>query len=423
MPDTAPPSAGRYLVVGCGLGLLGELDKVLPAGSVTVVDETDLLDAGDLRAKAMAHPCVAEVVDGPAQRHDGLLPLPADALAGTVAVIPSWEYTVVTAAACAETAGVPGAGLKAARTLRDKVRLREAGAAAGLPQPRFAEVTGVADIRAFAAAHDGDLVLKPADRQAGVGVRLLAPGDDPAAAWERTRAADDAKLRSAGFTPGRFLVEERLHGPEISAELLVADGEVRWLNVTDKSVWPGPFPVEAGHTLPSPRPAALWDRVAEANRALVEAVGFRTGVLHSEWILADGTDPHLVECAGRLPGDAIVPLIDLAYGGSLVEDFVRVLRGEHPDRPVRAPRAAAVRFVSAAPGRVRAVRGADEAAAADAVFAAAATVSEGALVGELTSSWDRVGHVLTVAADAPSAEAAALAAASLITVETEPVTE
>lgn len=416
-----PGAASTYIVVGCGLGLLGELDKVLPAGSVTVVEESDLLDAGDLRVKAAKRACVGEILDGPAQRHDGGSPLPAAALTNAVAVIPSWEYSVVATAAAAEAAGVPGAGLEAARILRDKVRLRQAADAAGLAQPQWTEPSGVDDVRAFSRTHGGSCVLKPADRQASVGVRLIGPGDDLTAAWHATRAADDAKLRSANWTPGRFLVEQRLYGAEISAEVLVADGEIIWLNITDKAVWPGPHPVEAGHLLPSALGESVRARVAAANQALVDAVDFGTGALHSEWILVDGTEPYLVECAGRLPGDAIVPLIDLAYGGSLVEDFVRVLRGERPERPTRAERGAAVRFVTAPQGVVRAVHGAKEAAAAEGVFAAAATVAAGANVGPLASSWDRAGHVLTVGTDGPDAARLAEEAAALITFEVDPV--
>ncbi|QMU78107.1 ATP-grasp domain-containing protein [Streptacidiphilus sp. PB12-B1b] len=412
-------AASTYIVVGCGLALLGELDKILPAGSVTVVEEADLLDAGDLRAKAAKRACVAEVVDGPAQRHDGSSPLPPSALTAAVAVIPSWEYSVVATAACAEAAGVPGAGVRAARTLRDKVLLREAAAAAGMRQPQWTEPADVDDLRAFAAAHGDACVLKPADRQASVGVRLIGPGDDLRHAWDESHAADDAKLRSANWTPGRFLVEQRLHGPEISAEVLVADGRVIWVNVTDKTVWPGTHPVEAGHLLPSVLDASVRARVAEANQQLVDAVGYGTGALHSEWILVDGVEPYLVECAGRLPGDAIVPLIDLAYGGSLIEDFVRVLRGERPERPVRAARGAAVRFVTAPAGVVRAVHGADEAGAVEGVFAAGATVAVGASVRPPASSWDRAGHVLAVGDDGPEAARIAEQAASLITFEVD----
>ena len=426
---TQDPVSGRqhegephYVVVGCVIGMLGELDKFLPPDSVTVLEEADLLGDGDgvLREKALRRPCVARVLEGPAQWHGADVPSELPSIPGTVAVIPTSEYTVLTTAAMAEAAGVPGAGLTAARTLRDKLRLREAAAAAGLAQPIFTEVGDAADVRAFAKTLGGPYVLKPADHAASVGVVLLDAEDDADAAWRDTRAADDIGVRSAHWTPGRFMAEQRLFGPEVSAEVLVAGGEVLWANVTAKAVAAGAYPVEMGHALPAALDPATRDRIAAANQQLVHATGFGSGALHSEWILVGGTEPYLVECAGRLPGDAIVPLIDLAYGGSLVEDLTRVLRGERPRRPAEAVKGSAIRFVTAPQGTVREVRGVDAANAAEGVFIAVVTSPAGSHVGPLHDNWDRSGHVLATGADGPEAARLAKAAADLLEFDVEP---
>jgi len=405
------------VVIGCGLGLISELDKMLPPGSVTVVEEPDLIAAGGLRERAARWACVAEVVEGPAQCQDAVEPPPLPALARAAAVVPSTEYGVVATAVYARAAGLPGAGVEAALALRDKARLRETAAAAGIDQPDWARVADPAAVRSFAARHGGACVLKPTDRQGSLGVRLLRPGDDVEAAWRQTTAAEDGAARSGGWTPAGCMAEQRLTGPEVSVEALVAEGDFLWSNVTDKTLWPGPYPVEAGHTLPSGLPRAVRDRVLDATRALTAAVGFGTGALHAEWILVDGTRPHLVECAGRLPGGAIVPLIDQAYGGSLVADLVRVLRGERPPRAAHATAGAAIRFGAAAPGVVRAVHGLPEAQAVQGVFAAVVTAKEGTVARPVTSGFDRTVHILATAADAPQAAAAAEKAAALVHIE------
>lgn len=418
-PESQPEAARQHVVVGCVPGMLAELDKFLPAGSVTVIEEADLLGGG-MREKALRRACVAQVVEGPAQWHGSGAPPALPSVPGTAAVIPTSEYTVLTTAAMAEAAGVPGAGLEAARTLRDKLRLRDAAAAAGLAQPEWTEVGDAADVRAFAKTLGGPYVLKPADHSATVGVLLLDAEDDADAAWRETRAADDIGVRSAHWTPGRFMAEQRLTGPEVSAEVLVVRGEVIWVNATAKTVAPGRHPVELGHALPAALDPAVLARIAEANRRLVHAVGFGSGALHSEWILVGGSEPHLVECGGRLPGGAIVPLIDMAYGGSLVRDLTRVLRGERPTRPSEAAKGSAIRFVTAPQGTVRTVRGVDEANAADGVFIAVVTSPVGSHVGPLTDNWGRSGHVLAVGADGPEAARLAEAAADLLEFEVEP---
>jgi hypothetical protein len=381
------------VMVGFSGPLLGELDKMLPAGSVAVIEEPDLIEAGDVVAKAGKRACFAEVIAGPAQQQGGApLSLP-DRWSSARLVVPGSEYSVVATAAYAQAAGLPGAGVPAALALRDKGRLRAAADAAGLAQPGWAEARSPDDVR--------------------------EPDDDPDQAWERRAGTDEPSLLSRGWTPDRYLVETYLVGPEVSAEVLVSDGDVLFVNVTAKSVFPGRWPVEAGHTVPAPLDPAVRDAVVEANRALVAAVGFLTGALHSEWILVDGVTPHLVECAGRLPGDAIVPLIDLAYGGSMVHSYLEVLGGGRPEVPSVASSGAAVRFIAVPPGTVRAVHGVDEAKAAEGVFWAGATVSPGEVVPPLACSWDRAGHVLAVGADGPEAMARAERAATLIRYDME----
>lgn len=405
----------EYVVVGYSGGMLGELDKLVPAGSVCVVEEPDLIEVGDLRAKAEKHGCVGELVDGPAQRQDGSPPPHLAALSTARAVIAGGEYVVVAVAAYAQAANLPGSGLPAALILRDKARLRQAADDAGLAQPRWAAATGVDDLRAFRDRHGGRCVLKPTNRWASIGVQVLGPDDDLVGAWAARAGADESTLLSRSWQPDRYLVEQYLPGPEISAEVLVSDGDVLFVNVTGKSVFPGRHPVEAGHVVPAMLDAAVRERVVEANRRLAAAVGFRTGALHSEWILVDGVEPHLVECAGRLPGDAIVPLIDLAYDCSLLEILLRILSGERPEMPGEAKRATAIRFIQAPPGTVRAVHGFEQASAVESVFYAGPTVKPGDVVAPLACSWDRVGHVVTVADDGPDAIRRAEQAAALVT--------
>jgi hypothetical protein len=136
--------------------------------------------------------------------------------------------------------------------------------------------------------------------------------------------------------------------------------------------------VESGHVVPAAIDGATRDRLLAANQALVEAIGFGSGVLHSEWILVGGTEPHLVECAERLPGDNIVTLIDLAYGGSLVADLVDVLEGCRPARSAAPIGGVAVRFLAAASGTVAAVRGSEQAYASDGIYDVVVSLGPGA---------------------------------------------
>ncbi|MFC8223971.1 ATP-grasp domain-containing protein [Streptomyces sp. NPDC057362] len=422
--DTAP-SADRvtHVLVGYSALLLSELDRLLPADSVLVIEEPHIIDARCVDQAVSRHRCVSAVRAASTQDEHN-----AENLGRVVArpprvraVLPGVEYAVVTAAALADAWGLPGAGIRAARILRDKLELRRAVSAHSLAQPAFTEATRPADVRDWRERHGGECVLKPANRQASLGVVLLGPDDDTEAAWHHTVTADEPRLHVTYPDAARHLVEERLHGPEVSVEALVHQGTIGFINITAKDVLPGRHPVELGHTIPASSDAD--DALRTAMTDLVAALGFSTGILHAEWVLTDGR-PHLIECAGRLPGDRIHSLIDLAYGGDgIICDLLRLMAGEGPVPARPASRGAAITFLAMpaadGPGTVvGSVTGTDQAEQIEGVEEVAMSAAPGSAVVETTSSWQRAGYVVATGAGPEQAARAARAAASLITVTT-----
>ena len=425
----APPSpetawAGvTHVVVGYSAGLLDDLDRMLPPRSVLVVEEGHAIDARRARARLADIACVAGILAAPTQdeAHPERVVAVVPRLPDVRAVVPAVEYGVVAAAALADAWSLPGAGVEAAKMLRDKALLRVAAGAAGISQPDWAHARGPADVRRLRDRNGGGCVLKPANRQASLGVQLLGPDDDVHEAWLHTVAADEPKLRTHYDGAARYLVEQRLHGPEVSVEVLVHNGEIGFLNVTAKSVQATRHPVETGHVVPAG--SALIDPMgADTMRAamasLIAATGFGSGVLHAEWILVDGR-PHLVECAGRLPGDSIDRLIDLAYGGSILEALLAVLAGDAAAPARAATGAAAIRFLPAGIGRITSIDGVVNARHSSGVRDVRITVAVGDTVGLVTNSWQRAGYVIAVGADAEAAARNADRALELVRISTE----
>jgi biotin carboxylase len=410
-------AGARVVMVGFARMLLTELDARLPPGSVAVVEDPDVIEKRSVVEDGRSFRCVAGVV--PARHQQGAEGIGAveshlDAR-DVEAVLPGLEYGVRGAAALAERWALPGASIAASRCLTDKLRLREAAAAAGLRNPEWREVFGPGDVRDFAPGRA--VVLKPAGAQASLGVQLLAPGDDVEAAWEATAGARDDLLLSDHHPPRRYLAEHRIVGREYSVEALVRRAEITFLNVTAKRTAPGRHPVELGHVVPADLPSGLHGELWRAMEGLVGAVGFDTGVLHAEWIV-DGEGAVLVECAGRLPGDSIVELVDAAYGCDLVSALVAVLSGRAARLPATARRASAIRFLAGVPGRVGWVEGLESARARPGVTRATVSVAPGDEVREMRSSWDRIGEVVAVGRSAAEAERRAGVAAALVRVAT-----
>ncbi|MFJ8011439.1 ATP-grasp domain-containing protein [Streptomyces sp. NPDC096339] len=409
-----------HVMVGFSISMLADLEKLLPARSVLVVEEPDVIAAREIQTHATGYRCFAGVVPAPIQREESMhLVIEAvDRPHRVRAVIPGVEYGVIGAAALAESWSLPGAGLDAARTFRNKMRLRTAAGHAGITQPRWVQATGPADVASFRARHGGHCVLKPANRQASLGVLLLDPEDDVEAAWAEAVAADKFGLSARQGIEPLYMVEEVVRGSEVSVEVLVKDGEPVYSNITAKTVFGGRNPVEQGQTVPASLPDVAVKALDDSVTALIRETGFHTGLLHSEWLLADGHTPHLVECAARLPGDSIDTLIDLSYGGSLLGDVLSVLGGGEVSRSRSLVGGAAIRFIDAAPGVVRGITGVDAANAVPGVREVELDVEVGDRIGLVRNSWDRSGHVLAVGRDGVEAAERAERAVACITIET-----
>ncbi|MEU3510419.1 ATP-grasp domain-containing protein [Streptomyces longwoodensis] len=417
---TSPASDAQVVFVGYNAAYLRAIDGSVPSGSVVVIEEPDIIRKRELHDAADRFDCLDRIVPASYQQSAEALDLAAELTATrpVAAVVPGLEYAVPATAALAEKLGLPGATEAAAQALRDKVRLREVSGAGGVRNPRWREVHGPADILEF--ADGGPVVVKPANRQASVGVQLLDSVDEATAAeaWERTSSAAEYEQVPDRELTWRFLAEERLRGPEFSVEALVREGEVVFENVTAKTVVPGPYPVEQGHLLPAPLDPGTQEAFGTAIRRLVTATGFGTGILHAEWILTD-EGPTLVECAGRCPGDYLVDLIDLAYGTRVRLTLIDLLAGRPVTLPRSAERTSAIRFLAAEPGTVTGITGLDEAQRLPGVHVAEVDVEAGQEVRPWASSWDRAGHVIATGPDADTTRRRVLDADAAIRIATD----
>ncbi|GAB3955589.1 hypothetical protein GCM10027614_65400 [Micromonospora vulcania] len=243
----------EMVMLGSALDLLRGLGDLLPADSVVVVEEPDVIRRRDLDRHCAALPFVSRLV--PAQYQTGLdaeaLLAREPGLAEARLVLPGQEYGVLAAAQLAEALGLPGAGVKSAEVFTDKHRMRVLAATAGLTNPAFELVGTAAEATAFARRQGGRCVLKPTRRAGSLGVQIISDPALVAAAWTASADPETPPDATSRGLPTAVLAEQVLIGTEHSVELLVADGEVCFGNVTDKRVLTGGRPVETGHTVPS----------------------------------------------------------------------------------------------------------------------------------------------------------------------------
>lgn len=386
------------IIVGFVPPALPSLAEFQAEGTVIFIDEPDVIRKRDIAAKVEDSPLLRELIEWEYQ-----LPGAADEFFNArpdlrpAVVVPLVEYATPFAARLAERYGLPGAGSGAAQLLRDKSLLRKVTAAAGIANPESAEVADAGQVREFMSRQPGPVVLKPANRQAAVGTKVLHEAAEVAGAWQECLAQDEGIMVPDRGMPLRMLVERFVSGHEYSVEMLVRDGLPVFTNITDKVLYPGSRPIELGHVVPAAVPEELATLLRERTADVLRAVGFGSGIVHCEWIVSDGT-PYLVECAGRFAGDGIAELIERAYPIPLVRHFYTLMRGDElPPLPERAEGAAAVRFLDVEPGEVTVADGVEAAKALPGVVSCHVTVGPGDTVREMRSSWDRVGSVMACA--------------------------
>ncbi|WP_222928309.1 ATP-grasp domain-containing protein [Cellulomonas telluris] len=304
------------------------------------------------------------------------------------------EVHVLAAALLQDALALPGPSLHAATLSRNKALQRGRFAAVGVPQPDFAVVDDPARLRDWARPRL-PVVLKSLSSAGSAGVELMATVDD----------LDDALARRAG--EGRFVVEDRLEGPELSWEAVVVDGAVVVENVTAKDTTGAPHFVETAHRTGIVLDPPTAGQVGALARGVLDGLGMVTGLVHLELCLTR-SGPAVIEVAVRTPGDFIMDLLGLTYGTDWFELVVRAALGRPlPPVPV-APAAYAASWFATPEGRVIAVDGVEAVGAQPHVVEVEITCRPGDVVGPVRSSGDRSGHVV-VCAPTPQERDAALA--------------
>jgi biotin carboxylase len=386
---------GPVVLVGFSAGVLASLAKFLPAWSIIFIDEPDVLRKRKARAVTAGSATLRELIEWEYLREEA-----ADCFyhqhrdLRPAAIVPILEYGVPFAARLAERYRVVGAGYGAARLLRNKHLLREVTGAAGIANPESQVVSGPADVVAFMTDLGGPVVLKPANRQATVGTKILHSPAEVARAWTECIDQDEGVFVPDRPMPLQMLAERFVSGDEFSVEMMFQHGRPAFGAVTRKFLFPGRYPVEQGHLHPADIDADLTERLLADTVAVLEAVGMDSGFVHCEWIV-DGRQPYLVECAGRMAGGGVIELIEIAWQYDVVGQFYAMMRGRPLTQtpPAAAARYAAVWMAAATAGEVESVDGVADAEESPGVHHCI-TAPVGDSVRELRSSWDRVGSVV-----------------------------
>jgi biotin carboxylase len=214
-------------------------------------------------------------------------------------ISPGTDWPVAVAARIAERLGLAHPIAPATAALAtNKLRQREALAAAGVPQPRW-EVVGDGPPRIRPPC-----VVKAPDRQGQKGLSLVLDDSELAEAIETARSVSRS---------GLALVEEYVDGPEVTVIAFSAGGGLAALAVTDRvTADPPAFGVALAHVWPSPYAEAA----IEVTRRAVEALGIESGPTYTQ-LRVSAAGPEVMEVAARLGGGHDAELVEAVTGVDL----------------------------------------------------------------------------------------------------------
>ena len=396
------------LFVGAGRHQRRALGRVKDLGArVVAVDR-------NAKAPGLALTDVAEVVDfrdvnvvaDVGRRHavDGVMTFAADRAVPVVARV-------------AELLGLPGIGSETAHLMTNKIAMRRRLAEAGVPQPRFAAVRHVREVRAAADAVGFPAVLKPADSAGQRGLFLVQSRDD----LERHLHAALAQS-----TEEEAILESYHGGLEVNGLMVARGGFVTVVTLSDRRRPPGlGFGVAIAHVYPSTLFGDPLEEVERVGRSTIHALGLRDGVAYPQVIWGDDGVARLIEVAARIPAGQMDLVARHGVGVDLIDVALRQALGRAvPDELVepRMQQPLAISFLTAEPGplptgRLVRVGGLDKVLAFPGVVEADLYFQEGETIRPVQVDGDRRGYVIALGTTNLEAVERAEAAARLLDVE------
>lgn len=235
---------------------------------------------------------------------------------------------------------------------------------------------------------DTDAILKPSRNSGSRGIAKVSRNMDKG---DFIRAYDEALNESRDHS---VLIEQFIKGPEFSIEMIVWQGEIHVLTVTDKKTTGAPHFVELGHNQPSCFSATDVETLKAAAVAGVRALGVNNCACHAEAKLMNGK-AYLMEVGARLGGDFIsTELTHLSTGIDMVAAAIDVALGVEPDLSAKEdPKGVCIRYFCPKPGKLVSISN-TEVLNNPHVYLWEIYPKEGDVIPAVTSSLCRSGHVI-----------------------------
>lgn len=266
-----------------------------------------------------------------------------------------------------------------------------------VPSPWYFDISSYEDLKALEGKVSFPCIIKPTDNAGSHGVAKVN---------DFKELLDNYEYAHSCSRHGEVIVEEYLDGPEVSVEVMVVNGVVHILQITDKITTEAPHFVEMGHTQPTSLSEETQDKIRQVATNACLAIGVDKGPAHVEMKITK-QGPKMIELGARMGGDNITThLVPLSTGIDMVGSTIKVALGEEPDITPTLHCGSAIRYFKVPFGTIKAIENVEAAKQIPGIKQITFTKEIGAESTPIQCSNDRIGFVI---AQGRSAEEAALA--------------
>lgn len=312
-----------------------------------------------------------------------------------------------------------GVSRKQAVVATNKHLMREAFKKGDAPSPISILAKSAEDAWEQFMAMPGDAILKPSRNSGSRGIAKVSKGSNGVSDVSKE---DFYKLYDIALEESRdnsVLIEQFIEGPEFSVEIIVWEGKVNVLTITDKKTTEAPHFVELGHNQPSCFPEETVALIKDAAVRGVKALGVNKCACHAEVKVQDGR-AYLMEIGARMGGDFISTVLTrLSTGIDMVAAAIDCALNIEPDlTPKAAPQGVCIRYFCPKPGKLVSISN-TEALNDPRVHEWEIYHQVGDEIPEVTSSLCRSGHVIVTEETPQKAIAFAESLLNEVKMETE----
>lgn len=300
------------------------------------------------------------------------------------------DYSYFVQALIAENLNLPGPTIQEAQIATNKYLQRVKAKEASVLIPEFTLVQSVKDIYNFAQAVSYPIIIKPIDNSGSFGVNKISQESDIKDAYTDALINSHSRLT---------IVEKFIDGEHITVDGYVfKDVGIKSLAIANKKL--ASFKdrqVSMEIQYPATFNSKLYEKILHINETVNQALQFKFGMLHTEYMVTTDEQVYLIESANRGGGvytsEIIVPQVS---GINIVEQFICDTLGIKKNlfkQPIQKNKTI-LKFFHFKPGKIHSINGLEELEKDKNVLKTKVALNKGDIISEITTDANRHGFII-----------------------------